>query len=84
MSDNSYNGWANWETWNMALWLDNDEAFYNLRRCTRWSKLENMPKFLNETGSVYSRGTPDMSGSDFYRVNWNEILDAWKEEETYA
>jgi hypothetical protein len=28
---NTYNGWANWETWNMALWLgeDDDEAIQN-------------------------------------------------------
>ena len=47
MSDTSYNGWSNWATWNMALWLDNDESFYNIRRCTRWSELLNMPRFLN-------------------------------------
>jgi len=29
-----YNGWANWETWNMALWLgeDNDENILNQAR----------------------------------------------------
>ena len=27
-----YNGWANWETWNVALWLQNDEAMYNVAR----------------------------------------------------
>ena len=26
--DNKYNGWANYETWNFKLWLDNDEASY--------------------------------------------------------
>lgn len=24
----NYNGWANYETWNVALWLDNDRASY--------------------------------------------------------
>ena len=29
-----YNGWANWETWNMALWLgeDDDEGILNQAR----------------------------------------------------
>lgn len=25
----SYNGWKNYETWNVSLWLDNDEGTYN-------------------------------------------------------
>jgi hypothetical protein len=25
MTDNAYNGWSNWETWNVKLWLDNDQ-----------------------------------------------------------
>ena len=28
--DVSYNGWQNYETWNVALWLQNDEGLYNL------------------------------------------------------
>jgi hypothetical protein len=26
----SYNGWSNYETWNAALWMDNDEGSSNL------------------------------------------------------
>ena len=28
----TYNGWKNYETWNVALWLGNDEGLYNLAR----------------------------------------------------
>jgi len=29
MTTETYNGWTNYETWNVALWLQNDESLYN-------------------------------------------------------
>ena len=31
-----YNGWSNYETWNVKLWLDNDEGIYN--EVLSWAK----------------------------------------------
>jgi len=28
--DISYNGWNNYETWNVALWINNSEGLYHL------------------------------------------------------
>lgn len=32
----SYNGWSNYETWNVALWLSNDEGSYLM--CREWAQ----------------------------------------------
>jgi len=32
MTDTTYNGWTNYETWNVALWINNCEGYYNLAR----------------------------------------------------
>ena len=32
MSDNKYNGWSNYETWVVNLWLDNDEYSQTMLR----------------------------------------------------
>ena len=32
MSDNTYNGWTNYETWAVALWINNEQASYHYWR----------------------------------------------------
>ena len=30
--DTEYNGWTNYETWNAALWIGNDQGLYDIAR----------------------------------------------------
>ena len=32
LTDTTYNGWTNYETWNVALWINNDEGLYDVAR----------------------------------------------------
>ena len=32
LTDTTYNGFTNYATWNVALWIGNDEGLYNLAR----------------------------------------------------
>ena len=52
IQDTTYNGWTNYETWNVALWIGNDEGLYNFaRRCYSYQD------FINRFGD--DSETPD-------------------------
>jgi hypothetical protein len=46
--DNTYHGWKNWATWNVALWLGNDEWLYKLSR--RFVRYNEFAYHLNDMG----------------------------------
>lgn len=67
-----YNGWANYETWNVALWLENDEGLYLLARSFRHSlnPYKAFVKTLEEFGVVEGRGAINAMTPD--GVKWND------------
>jgi hypothetical protein len=89
--DGKYNGWANYETWNVALWVDNDEGLYNAKPHCYWTA-QKVEDFVRD---VMPQGTPDFQGMDangksvepgqgvgpyaYSQVDWQEIADNWNE-----
>ncbi len=60
MTDTSYNGWKNYETWNVALWIGNDEGLYSIAKES--GDYDTFMETMRELGSVE---TPD-------KVAWND------------
>jgi len=66
--DTSYNGWANYETWNVALWLQNSENLYYL--CCEMDNYVDTIDALKDEGIVE---TPDGVRYGDPKVNIVEI-----------
>jgi hypothetical protein len=56
LTDQTYNGWTNYETWNVVLWIENDEDLYNLVNQFEIACYEDLLDVLYECGS---KETPD-------------------------
>jgi hypothetical protein len=52
--DDTYNGFSNWETHNVAVWIQNDEGLYHIaKRC------RNYAKFVEQMTEIEVSKTPD-------------------------
>ena len=68
-----YNGWADWTTWNVALWINNDQTYYSIAK-----ECKNYADFLYEMQAMIgSFFTPD--GSDWGEANLKEMQELIEE-----
>ena len=87
MQTETYNGWTNYGTWNVNLWVENDEGVY-------LAKIEMLQKRRYPVGpetvrAFYHREmggtTPDLdemrrTRERFGRINFGEIAGHWEAE----
>ena len=69
----TYNGWADYTTWNCALWINNEPAIYNVAAACK-----DYNEFLFEMqGMCGFFETPD--GADYGEANYEEMNEVIQE-----
>lgn len=85
MESNDYNGWTNYETWNINLWIQNDEGFYNAMVAELTDILDSHENDWENVSYAEVRGmvrnvigssTPDGVSTSDSEIYWPEISDA--------
>jgi hypothetical protein len=72
-AEKSYNGWANYETWAVALWIDNEEESYVSRQALArqaWRDAEGT--HLNRLGTGI-----DFTRSEQARISFAGTIEQW-------
>jgi hypothetical protein len=73
-----YNGWPNYETWNLILWSTNDEVIYHDIKLNG-PYTEEQAKF--KAYELFPNGTPDLDTPEIMmeKVDYEEVAKAWNE-----
>ena len=85
--DKTYNGWTNYETWDVKLWLDNEEGTYSDMRELAKSHSGDKYQMSKAVREYVENMMPDIEASMFSDlllaalsdVNWYEIGEAYLE-----
>lgn len=80
--ERGYNGWTNYETWLLVLWIDNEEGCYNYWR-EQARELHNLPDLAQILKDEFEEAAEEKFGeSGFWldlvtaalsEVDWREV-----------
>jgi hypothetical protein len=77
-----YNGWTNYETWNVKFWMDNDEGEYPYWQERAEENRDEVYDLSQELKEYYQDNMPklagtyaDLLGAALDSVNWYEIAE---------
>lgn len=84
MTETTYNGWTNYETWLANIWLNETdfagelESQRNLTLCDVAQQIESMIEIMTEEAREASRGlAEDLLGAAISAINVNELARAY-------
>lgn len=77
-ADGTYNGYANYQTWNVCLWIANDERF-NILASRQDSYVEFQRALRRTIVSSLAYETPDGVSWNDSNVNLAELEEFWNE-----
>ena len=81
---NEYNGYPNYQTWNVSLWLDNDEGTYRFfrevvkeTRPTEWELSNQLKDYVEESNPLSDNASmfSDLLGHALDNVDYHEIAE---------
>ena len=74
MEEKNYNGWKNRQTWNVALWIENDECLYRsaVDFMKSYKGVKPYASFIKNMGLQYDK-TPDNIKYISTRICYKEL-----------
>lgn len=87
-TNNSYNGWSNYETWLVALWIDNEQSMQeSVKELIKekfeynFQKDEALKELITESMDIDEASLRvDLVNSALSNVNWTEIVASYSQE----
>ncbi len=87
-TDQSYNGWANYETWLANLWLTNTQAdYFTIKELIKeaadvYSASQAIKSYVEELNPLVGTATmyADLLSASLRAIDWMQIAESFMEE----